>query len=207
MLPVVSANKGFAAIKSLQPPPKASLGGSQSVDEWAALCHALCLCSYPWWYALTGLRTGVPRVLALGSWGAQQSNDFSEPRLLHLLTLRKALHSLTWDNWFSLFNSNLLMFCLPGLCCKTPCLSWLLPYLFAAISQRYPRGCVPGLTPQFYLPNKIEFSTFLGCVCVCVCVCVFQSTLVMHWEGNKMCFDLVSKESACSAGDPGSISG
>ena len=40
---IVSANKGFAAIRSLQPPPKVSLGGTQSADEWAALCHALCL--------------------------------------------------------------------------------------------------------------------------------------------------------------------
>ena len=40
-------------------------------------------------------------------------------RLLHLLIGRKLLNSLTWDVWFSLINSNLLMFWLPGFCCKT----------------------------------------------------------------------------------------
>ena len=33
---------------------------------------------------------------------------------------RKVLNLLTWDVWFSLINSNLSMFWLPGLCCKTP---------------------------------------------------------------------------------------
>ena len=31
-----------------------------------------------------------------------------------------ALNSLAWDIWFSLINNNLLMFRLPGFCCKTP---------------------------------------------------------------------------------------
>ena len=35
------------------------------------------------------------RRLALNSWGAYQRNDFSEPRLWHLLIHRKALNSLT----------------------------------------------------------------------------------------------------------------
>ena len=35
-------------------------------------------------------------------WGAHQRNDFSEPRLLYLLILRKAPNSLTGDVWFSL---------------------------------------------------------------------------------------------------------
>ena len=48
------------------------------------------------------------------------SKEFNEPRLLHLLIGRKLLNSLTWDVWFSLINSNLLMFWLPGFCCKTP---------------------------------------------------------------------------------------
>ena len=48
---------------------------------------------------------------------------------------RKALNSLTQDIWFSLINSNLLMFRLPGLCCKTPCVSWLLPCLLGALFQ------------------------------------------------------------------------
>ena len=41
---------------------------------------------------------------------ACQRNDFREPRLLHLPIPRKALNFVTWDIWFSLINSNLLMF-------------------------------------------------------------------------------------------------
>ena len=59
------------------------------------------------------------RVLAPDSWGAYQRNDFSEPRLLHLPMHSKALNSLTWVIWFSLINSNVLMFRLPAICCKT----------------------------------------------------------------------------------------
>ena len=51
-------------------------------------------------------------------WGAYQRNDFSDPRPLHLPIHRKALNSLTWHNWFSLINSNHLMFQLLGLCYK-----------------------------------------------------------------------------------------
>ena len=40
------------------------------------------------------------------SWDAHQRNDFSEPRLLHLLIHRKELKSLAWSIWFSLINSN-----------------------------------------------------------------------------------------------------
>ena len=59
------------------------------------------------------------RVLAPDSWGANQRNDFSEPRLLHLPIHRKALNSLTWVIWFSLINNNFLTFRLPALYCKT----------------------------------------------------------------------------------------
>ena len=58
-------------------------------------------------------------VLAPDSWGANQRNDFIEPRLLHLLIHRKALKSLTWVIWFSLINNNFLTFRLPALYCKT----------------------------------------------------------------------------------------
>ena len=73
---------------------------------------------------------------------------------------REVLNSLTWDAWFSLINSNLLMFQLPGLCDKSPYRSWLLPYLLGAAHQSHVRGCVLGLSPQFCLPNKTFFSTF-----------------------------------------------
>ena len=46
------------------------------------------------------------------NWCTYQKNDFNEPRLLHLPIHRKALNFLTW---FSLINSDLLMFWLPVL--------------------------------------------------------------------------------------------
>lgn len=70
--------------------------------------------SHPQWCALRGYRTEKSKMLALGSQGAYQRIDFNEPRLLPLPILRKMLNSLTWDAWFSLINSNLLMFWLPG---------------------------------------------------------------------------------------------
>ena len=84
---------------------------------------------------LRGLGMRKLRILAPVSWGAYQRDDFSEPRPLHLPIHRKALNSLTWDIWFSLINNNLLMFRLPGLCCKNFCISWLPPYLFGAGPQ------------------------------------------------------------------------
>ena len=42
--------------------------------------------------------------------------------------------------------SHLLMFQLPGFCCKSSYISWLLPYLFGAIPQSY--VSVLGLSPQ-----------------------------------------------------------
>ena len=47
----------------------------------------------PWWEK--------HRILAPDNWDACERNDFSEPRLLHLLIHTKALNSLTWDVWFS----------------------------------------------------------------------------------------------------------
>ena len=40
------------------------------------------------------------RVLAPDSWGAHQTNDYSESRLWHLPIQRKALNSVTWHIWF-----------------------------------------------------------------------------------------------------------
>ena len=77
-------------------------------------------CSHSLWWALRKLRTWKYRILAPGSWGADQRNDFSEPRLLHLPIRRKVPNSLTWDIWFSLIYKNLLMFRLLALCCKAP---------------------------------------------------------------------------------------
>ena len=80
---------------------------------------------------------------------AEVHSNFREPRLLHLSIYRKVLNSLTWDIWFSLINSNRLMFQLSGLCFKNSYISWLLPCLFRAIPYNYLRGCVLGLIPWF----------------------------------------------------------
>ena len=93
---------------------------------------------------LQGLRMRKHRTVAPDSWGADQRNDFNEPRLLHLPIRRKALNSLTGDVWFSLINSNLLMFWLPGVCWKNSYVSSLPPYLLGAALQSYLRCCVPG---------------------------------------------------------------
>ena len=109
-----------------------------------------------------GFRMERSRILAPESWGAFQRNDFSEPSLLHVPTHRKALTSLTWDVWFSLINSNLLMFRLPGLCCKNSYIYWIpaptpppTPCLFGAVSQSYLRCYVLGLKSSECPPNKI----------------------------------------------------
>ena len=49
---------------------------------------------------------------------------------------------------FSLMNSNLLMFQLLSLVAKNSHISWLLLYLFGAVSQSYLRVCLPDLSPQ-----------------------------------------------------------
>ena len=85
------------------------------------------------WCTLRRLRMRQHRILAPGSWGTYQRNDFNEPWLLHLPIHRKMLNSLTWGVWFSLINSELLMFLLPGFCCKNSYISWLLPHLFKEV--------------------------------------------------------------------------
>ena len=50
--------------------------------------------------------------------------------------------------WFSLINSNLLMFRLSGLIFKNSYVSWLLPYPYGAVLQSHLRGSLLGLRPQ-----------------------------------------------------------
>ena len=66
---------------------------------------------------MRGFRMEKSKIMALNSWGAYQKNDFNEPRLLHLPIHKKVLNSLSWNVYFYLTNSNLLMFHLPGFCC------------------------------------------------------------------------------------------
>ena len=66
-------------------------------------------------------------MLAVDSWGAHQRKDFSEPRLLHLPIHREALNSLTGDVWFSLTNSDLLMFLSTSPLLQNSYVSWIVP--------------------------------------------------------------------------------
>ena len=63
---------------------------------------------------------------------------------------------------FTLVNSNLLMFQLPGFCCKNSHIAWLLPYLFRMVPQRCLKGWLLGLSPQFVHWIKHN-SQLLGC--------------------------------------------
>ena len=160
------------AVKPLQLPQTVSLEGTQDGDKRAALPIAKpsVTAATAQRCTLRRLRMGKHRILAPDIWGAHQRNDFSEPSLLHLPIHRKTLNSWTWDVWFSLINSNLLKFQVPGLCCKDSYMPWLLPYIFRAVPQSYPRDCVLGLSPQFCPPNKTYFSPFR------LCFFFFQST-------------------------------
>ena len=96
-------------------------------------------CGHPQQCTLRGFRLRKNRMLAVDSRGAYQRNDSNEPGLLPLPINRKVLNSLTWDNWFSFINGNLLMFQWPGLCYKNSYKSWFLPYLFGVVPQSYLR--------------------------------------------------------------------
>ena len=86
--------------------------------------------------------------------GADQRNDFSEPRLLHLPMHRNVLNFLKWDVWFSLIYCYLSVFPTTSSLFQNSCISWLLPYLFEVVPQSDLRGCAPELCPQFCPPNK-----------------------------------------------------
>ena len=80
------------------------------------------------------LRKWKHRKLAPYSQGAYQRNDFSEPRLLHLLMFRKALNSLTWNIWFSLiYKKKAFDIYTTCLCCKTYVWPGFSPCLLGAV--------------------------------------------------------------------------
>lgn len=68
-MPVISINKNVAAIRLTPPHPT----------------------PYTQWYTLRGLRMAKNRILAMNGWGANQRNDFSQPRLLQLSIYCKVL--------------------------------------------------------------------------------------------------------------------
>ena len=84
-------------------------------------------------------------------WGREPfppPGDFPEPGIEPCFQ-RQILYCLSqrgWDVWFSLINRHLLIFPLPGFCCKNSYICWLLPYLFGVVPQSYVSGL--GLSPQ-----------------------------------------------------------
>lgn len=122
---------------------------TQRWRQMAACCQALSHCGHPDGGTLRELRLGTNRMLALESQGAYQRNDLSEPRLWHLPIHWKVLNSLTWDVWFSLINTTLLMVWLPGFCWKTP----VYPGFSLSSLELFAR-LPPGLESSESPPNK-----------------------------------------------------
>ena len=106
-------------------------------------------CSHSLRWALRKLGMWKHRILAPESWGAYQRNDFSEPRLLHLPRQRKALNSLPWEIWFSLFNNNFLMFPITCPSLQNSYISWLLPSPPWSSFSEPSETLSPGLQPSF----------------------------------------------------------
>ena len=134
-----------------------ALRETQDGNKRAAHCQAhlaVSHCSHPSQCTLRKLKMIKHRILAPGSWGAYQRNDFSVARLMHLSIHRKALNSLTWEIWFNFINSNLLMFQPSGFVAKSPIYPGSPHFLFRTVSHHYLRCCVPGLTSQICPLNK-----------------------------------------------------
>ena len=143
LLPAMSVSKGCLAIKASHYSHPS--GEPWANSQWKRDTHHQALTypkDAPW-----GDSGWENRILAPDSWGAHQRNDFSEPRLLYLLILRKAPNSLTGDVWFSLIYCYLSVFPTTSSPFQNSCISWLLPYLLGVVLQSYLRVCLPGLSP------------------------------------------------------------
>ena len=106
------------------------------VGDKTAYCLALSHCQGSKSCTLSGCRMGKHRTLSPESWDAYQRNDFNEPRLLPFPKLRKVLNLLTR---YLLVINNLLIFQLPGCCCKSLFISSLLPHLYSSPSEQSER--------------------------------------------------------------------
>ena len=127
--PAVSINKDATAIRDTSLP---------GVNFWAQ--EGQCLLSGILWDAAAPQGgQGTEDVQSQIS-DTHESNDFREPRLLHLPIHRKLLNSLPWDILFSLTNNHLLMFRLLAPFCK--CLYNLTPLcLLRTFLSGYLRCC------------------------------------------------------------------
>ena len=125
----------------------------------------------PHWCTLRGLRLGkagykpqIAKVLIKGFQRAQTLASSHTQKSAKFINLR----CLIFFNYH-----NLLIFQLPGFCCKCPHISWLLPCLWSSPSGHL-RGCLLGLCPQLCLPNKTQFSTFRLCIFISVDNILYQ---------------------------------
>ena len=82
------------------PSPKAWGSDREPWGNWlwrqTGYCQALSHCSHPSTVYLPGTQDGKEQDIGLESSSVNQSNDFSEPRLLHLSIHKKILNSLAW---------------------------------------------------------------------------------------------------------------
>ena len=86
MLPAISVNKGCCSPQPLQPFWKVSHEETQDGGKWAASCQPSAdTVPSPQRCTPRRLRVRKHRILALEFEAHIQRNDFSEPRLLHLL--------------------------------------------------------------------------------------------------------------------------
>jgi len=134
MLPAISVNKGGYShqIISLQLPQQWALWGLRTETNGvptakpsatAAPPSPNCTC----WGDSGWRKAGYwPQIAEV----SHRRNDFKEPGLLYPPIHRKVLNCLTWDIWFSLISSHLLMFQPPVFVAKllhilAPCLASL----------------------------------------------------------------------------------
>ena len=124
-------------------------GGERDDRRWDGWMASPIRLAWVWASSRKWWRTGRPGVLqSMGSDTTERQyerNDFHEPRLLHLPVHRKELNSLTWNVWFPLINSNILMFRLPAFCFKTSEWPGAFPQLHRAALSGFLEMLPPGL--------------------------------------------------------------
>ena len=145
-------NKGCHSHQRLQPPLKESWWALRELRKGKNTCHPAALRLQP----LPAVSPAETQDVKIQDTGPRElrclsKEGFNEPRLLHLPIHRKVLNSLTWDIWFSLINSHLLMFPTDYLSFVAKLLYNLASplYLLGAVSQSYLKRSLQGCSPHF----------------------------------------------------------
>ena len=138
-------------IASRRVSPEGTQDGDKGTASAAPAAKPSATCSHPQLCTLRGLGVEKSRILAR-LLRCVSKEWFQGARSVHLPIYGKGQNSLSWDIWFSLINSNLLIFRLSGFVAKTRTYPGSPLCLF---HKSYLRCCVPGLSPQFCPPNKI----------------------------------------------------